>query len=275
MKNAKKKFVTFTLLFLIPFFVQISHLNAFAQNFEKSITVLEGTTLQIPINYSDTNNLQCSDYEIAKVVTKDFYFTITGKQSGTCIATFQSPDNEDSFRYTITILPKNEEVKKAKQAYNAYLKKCKKGTKYAYTDLNHDGIKELYFADKIVYFNYQKQTLSTKKHSFKKLYVCNRNTLLFAELKKPRKTKNFIYYSAFYEFENTKPFAFSKNGKGFRTYTKVGKETYGVKGDYAFYDTHYDQDDYDYQSYTKKAVEKKRKKYMPAYKLVKLKKTVK
>lgn len=271
----KQNLLSIFLFAIFTHFTFCSPCIVYAEDFHKSVILLEGTSLQQEIPYSDVCNL-CSDNKgIAQVTAEGFYIIFHATFPGTTVVQFDSFDQTDHYTYEVTVLSKSETCTAAENAYNDYLSNCKTGTKYTTTDLNHDGLKELYFKDKIVFYNYQTNQLTTKKHTFKKLYTCKKNSLLFAEQRNPRTTKEFVYNYAFYEFNPTKIFSFQKNGKGFRSYTRIGKLNYHVQKDYAYYDTGYDQDDYEYKAYTKKQVQKKITKRMPGYKEVKCNKRVK
>lgn len=88
----------------------------------------------------------------------------------------------------------------------------------------------------------------------------NSKTLLITRPQEEiRKTEFFEYFSSLYEINPTKVFDLVDTAAGYRKYTTAGLKEYGIKDAnaiYSFYDTHYDQDDYDYIGYTKEELTK-------------------
>lgn len=129
-------------------------------------------------------------------------------------------------------------------------------------DLNNDGVSEVFSDNGITYYNYATKKSVTKDYKIGNLYAGkNSKTLLITRPQEEiRKTEFFEYFSSLYEINPTKVFDLVDTAAGYRKYTTAGLKEYGIKDAnaiYSFYDTHYDQDDYDYIGYTKEELTKK------------------
>lgn len=235
-----------------------------AKTIRKNVVLLEGTTRKVSMDSSDVENLKISGKKYASVKAKDFYVTIAGKKAGKTEISFDIPALKYKYKIKATVLSLKKTKKTAHTQLKQYLKKQKSGTKYMYTDLNRDGINELCLKNKFVYYDYQKKKLSNVKHNFSEIYTSEKSKNIYCILRNPRTTEEFVYFSAIYTPKATTVFGLKDTGKGFRQYTKQGQETYGTEKPFAFYDTYFDQDDYDYQGLTQEEADKRLKKYVPA-----------
>ena len=230
---------------------------------EKEICVLKGATRMVEMETTSVDDKKVSVKKVASVKIKDFYVKIKGLKKGKTTVTFSVPEINKKYIIHVTVLSKFKVGKKSQRALEEYLDKKSDGTQYIYVDLNRDGLKELLLKKKIAYYNYETQKVETVQHNFSSVYTCEKNTMLFCELKKKRKTKEFTYLSEFYRPNLYHVFALDGTGTGFRKYTTRGKRVYGVSANYAYYDYGYDQDDYEYEAFTKQQMKNKIAKKMP------------
>ncbi len=265
----------YMVIILMCFFILLVSIEANATNFvivEKNICVIKGSTRMVEMETTSVNDKKISNIQIVSVNIKDFCVQIKGREQGETTVTFTIPEIEKRYKININVLSKSETNKKAKKELKKYLKKIEKGTYYAYVDFNKDGITELILKNKIVYYNYETGKIATFKHNFSTIYTCKKNQKIYVVLKKQRKTKEFIYFSEFYRPSYYEVFSLDGTGRGFCKYTEKGKKLYGVNDDYAYYDSSYDQDDYEYLAFDKNVLRHKLMKKLPGYKKVKWKK---
>lgn len=239
---------------------------------EKNISVVKGATRVVEMDSTSVDDKMVSIKKVASIKVKDFCVKIKGLKKGKTTCTFSIPEINKKYIIHVTVLSKATVKKESTQALQQYLDKKAEGTRYIYVDLNKDGIKELVLKKKIVYYNYETHKVETVKNNYSTIYICNKNDTIYCELKKQRKTKAFVYFSEFYQPNLYKVFALDGTGTGFRKYTAKGKRMYGVTADYAYYDTTYDQDDYDYEAFSQQEMKKRIAKKMPKYKKLKWKK---
>lgn len=267
-ENAKK--VTFVLLFL-TLGVVLSSGSVSAQTITQNLEILQGTTRSVEYNCSDVEEITITDKDFISAEGKAYEILVTAKKAGQTSFTYRLPDDENTYICNVTVHP----LQTIKMKANAKLKKkfasLPKGTSYTYFDFNKDGVKELFHNGKITYYDYEKNKCKTVNYGFKEIYTSQKSKQIYVVKKKPLKTKYFTYFSEFYTGSSLKLFELTGEGTGFRTYTKKGIKKYKAKAPYAYYDDHYDQDDYDYEALTKKEMNARIKKKMPGYKKVVLK----
>ena len=267
MMRANRKMNIIFYCFFVCFLVSFLSIKTYAKEQwiteEKEICVLKGATRMLEMETTSVDDKKISVKKVASVKIKDFYVKIKGLKKGKTTVTFSIPEINKKYIIHVTVLSKSKVRKKSQKALEEYLDKKTDGTKYVYVDLNRDGLKELFLKKKIAYYNYETQKVETVRHNFSSVYTCKKNTMLFCELKKKRKTKEFTYLSEFYTPDLYQVFALEGTGTGFRKYTTRGKKVYGVSENYAYYDYGYDQDDYEYEAFTKQQMKNKIAKKMP------------
>lgn len=261
---------TYALLLSMIFLGLCMPVRAEAKTIKKNVTVLQGTTRKIPMDSTDVEQLKVSNKNIS-VTAKDFFVKVKAKKAGKTTITFKIKALNQSYKYTVTVLSAKKVEKAAHKKIKAYYSKLPKGTRYAYLDLNQDGVRELYHSGKIIYYDYKKNKCAVQKCGFKELYRSSKSKYILAVYQKPRKTTEFIYWSEYFVPSNEHIFRLDATGTGFREYTEEGKNVYGANAPYAYYDYGYDQDDYEYEALTKDQVIKKLSKKIPGYKKVVLK----
>ncbi len=156
--------------------------------------------------------------------------------------------------YEITILSKEKVKNKAQKL----LKKEAKNKKGIYVDFNQDGIEEYYCNGKIIYYDYEKNKVITKRFftekengKIQKLYYSPKRHLLYAQMA----GKTAVRFAL---FDREK--MIGRRDREIR-FLKV-KDKKG-KIYYVLNDESYDQDDYWYQPYTEEEMHKFLKKQIP------------
>lgn len=255
MKTVTKKIIIGAGMLLTGLVIMSNTSAAKTTLVKKNISLIQGSTRSVEMDATDVKKLKIKGKKFAKITAKDFYVKIKGKKAGKVTVTFEIPAVEKKYKITAIILAKKETNKKSIKKLNKYLSKLPKGTKYAFVDINKDGIKELYLENKFVYYDYQKKQCKTKAHNFKEIYISTgKQKRIYTLLKEPRETESFVYFSEVYEADGQKIFKMKALGIGFRQYTDKGKLEYGVPEDYSYYDDSYDQDDYEYEGWTEEGI---------------------
>ncbi len=239
---------------------------------ETDISVIKGATRMVEMETTSVDDKKVSVKKVASIKIKDYCVKIKGLKKGKTTVTFSIPEIQKKYIIHVNVLSKFKVQKKAKQALKQYLKKRSKGTRYTYADLNKDGIDELVLKKKIMYYNYETGKIGMQKHNFSSIYTCKKNNTIYGVLKKQRKTKEFLYISEFYKPNLYEVFQLEGTGTGFRKYTDKGKKVYAVTENYAYYDYSYDQDDYEYDAFSKSEMWKRISKKMTGYKKIVMKK---
>lgn len=263
MKKILKVLVIFSLLMCV-FIIGGQQVNA--KTINKKTVVMEKASRIVDMPSSDVEKFKVEGKKYVKAKAKAYQIVVTGKKKGNAVVTFKLPGEKTYFKIKVKVLSAKSVKAKAKTKLKNYLGKTKKGTKYLYADLNKDGVQELCLADKIVYYDYTKNKVRTVKHDFQKIYTSKKTKKIYVIFNNPRKTTEFTYYSGIYTPDSSKVFKLNDTGKGFREYTEAGIKEYGAQNPYAFYDTFYDQDDYDYESLTEQQVQEKLAKLVPGAK---------
>ncbi len=269
--------------------------NAEATVVEKECKVIEGekVVLQDSEEIYEGCKVENADDSIAKVTKRNDGVDgamVKGKKVGSVEIKLIS--SETTFVYKVQVLSKKSVNQEAMKA----LKKItiKKGKKYAFADLNGDGVKDLFLGKNIYGYNYLtkkvvKKYTGIKPKNLAAIYVSTNKKMLYMQAKKGKKigrrgkvSKNDPYtgkvVGAFYGFwderydtsmffERDKEYYIIKydKPKNFVKNYKKGKKYY------CFNDDHYDQDDYWYMPFTEKKIMKKVKSKMGKMKKVKLK----
>ena len=242
-----------------------------AKTIKKNITILQGHYRKIPYNSTDVKKMEVSSKRL-QVKPGDYSIRIRAKKAGKESFSFQPVGIKTRYCYTVTIRPLKEVRNEADKKLGNKMKRLPLGTKFACIDLNKDGIKELFYPGKIVYYNYQKRKCETQKFPASELYVSDESKMIFAIRSFPEKQEAFSYTSMFLIPSETCIFRLDDTGTGFREYTENGKEEYGAKNPYAYYDYCYDQDDYDYEDLSEDEVREKVQKKMPGIHKIRMKK---
>lgn len=237
--------------------------TAEAKTVKKNVTLVQGTTRKVSMDSTDVKSLKVSGKKYVSVKAKDFYVKIIGKKPGKAEISFKIPEINKTYKIKVTVLSLKKTKKTAHTQLKNYLKKLNPGTAYMYTDLNWDGINELCLKNKFVYYDYQKKKLTTAKHNFSDIYTSKKTKKIYGIFRKQRETKEFVYFSGLFEPVATKVFALEETGQGFRSYTEEGMKVYGTEKPFAFYDDHFDQDDYEYEDMTQEEMEKRLNKLVP------------
>ncbi len=112
------------------------------------------------------------------------------------------------------------------------------------------------------YYNYRNSKLQSRDNEYKDFYVGSKGNF-YGYLKETKyqaylsdddeataSNAEFIVLGEYVKFDDHYIFQPEGEGCGLRKYTEKGKKAYGQANDYAFYDYGYDQDDYEYSSFT-------------------------
>lgn len=238
----------------------------------KEIVMVEGSSRKISTNYSDYQEVTSDNKKKASVKAGDFFVLVKAKKKGTVTISYKGVEDSKGKAYTVNVLAKKTVKNKSKKALNRVVKGLGKGTEYAFVDFNYDGIEDLYYNGKIAYYNYGTNKVVTKNYHFKDIYISKKTKKVLGVYKDKyqRVTDFFVYTCEYFEPDTSKLFSLSATGTGYRTYTEDGTKEYAVNKPYAYYDTGYDQDDYDYQAYSEEEVIKQVKKKMPDCKKLEL-----
>ena len=243
-----------------------------AKTITKSLKLLQGTTRYVEHNSSDVKKLKVKNKKYISVKGKSYLIKVTGKKVGKTSFTYRPCGDKNGYKCNVTVYSVKKVKKKADKALKKVLKKLPNNTSYAFVDFNKDGIKELFYDGKITHYDYVKNKCYTKDYGFKEIYQSKKTKRIYAIKNEPIETDCFTYFSEFYTVSLTKLFALTGEGTGFRTYTEKGLQEYNASAPYAYYDDHYDQDDYDYEALTESDVNARIEEKMPGYKKVVLKK---
>ena len=233
-----------------------------AKTIRKNYVVMQGGTRGIKVK-SNLAKKKVSNKKIsAKFNSHYMSLVITGKKAGKSTLTYWYGKGKTKYRYTVTVLSKSKVKALAKKKLKKYVTALPEVPNYSYVDLNNDGVSEVFSDNGITYYNYATKKCVTKDYKIGNFYAGkNSKTLLITRPQEEiRKTEFFEYFSSLYEINPTKVFDLVDTAAGYRKYTTVGLKEYGIKDAnaiYSFYDTHYDQDDYDYVGYTKEELTKK------------------
>lgn len=241
--------------------------EALAKVKREKVVMLQGSTRIVPMDSTDVKNLKIKKNNI-KVTAKDFAVTIKAKKVGKSVITYSIPGLKDKYRIDVKVLS----LKKVKKASTAKLKKAQKklakGAKYAYYDLNRDGIKELLTPGKITYYDYAKKKCVSKKYNFSDIYVSKSSDMFLMIYEKPKKTEEFTYLCEYYKPRTAMIFDLADTGTGYRQYTDAGLSVYGAALPYSYYDFGYDQDDYEYEDMSEEEVSADMRQKVPGYKKI-------
>lgn len=234
-----------------------------AKTIQKKVVVFEKATRSVSMISSDVEKFKVKGKKYVKAKAKSYQIIVTGKKKGNAVITFKLPGEKTYYKIKVKVLSAKKVKAQSKTKLKNYLKKTEKDTKYIYADLNKDGIQELCLSNKIVYYDYAKNKLCTVKHDFKTIYTSKKSKKIYVLFQNPEITKEFTYFSGIYTFDTFKVFKLKDTGKGFREYTEEGKNVYQAQNPYSFYDTFYDQDDYEYISLTEEQMNEKLEKLVP------------
>lgn len=269
MKSIKR--VIFVISFLMLGIVLVGRPIS-AKTVTQNLKMLQGSIRFVEHNCSDVENITIKNKKIISVKGKSYMNQVTAKKAGKTSFTYRLPEDEKLYKCNVTVYSLKSVRKKVSAELKKQLSVLPKGTMYTYLDFNQDGVKELFYDGKIMYYDYAKNKCKTVNYGFQEIYTSPKTKRIYVIKKKPVKTDFFTYFSEFYTASPYKIFALTGEGTGFRTYTKKGIREYSAKAPYAYYDEHYDQDDYDYEALTEKEMIAKIEKMMPGYKKVVLKK---
>lgn len=241
---------------------------------KKNVVVLKGAGKNINLKSSPFRKKVSNKNVKVKENKEALTLTVTGKKVGSSRITVTYSGLKTKYQYNVKVLSQSKVKKTSDAKLKKYVKKMKKGTEYAYVDINNDGVKEVFHHGGFTYYNYITKKVVTKKYGIKTLYVSKGSSKVFATLidAKVREEENFVYFSSFFELDLTKVLDLQEPSTGYRRYTETGKTEYQVTKDYAYYDVHYDQDDYEYEAYTEEEMAERIKMAMPKIKEVKMKK---
>lgn len=268
MKSTTKKLGILLTLIFVGALAVVVYSKSKEEVIEKNVSVLEGTQRKVSMNSTDVENLKIVNDDCISVTVKDFYVTVKGKSVGDAVITFGIPGEDYTYKIHVKVLSSQKISQIAERKIKQYEIRQKSGTKYFYYDFNQDGIEELCLQDRIVYYDYQKESLKTLKHDFKEIYVSKKNKKIYVLFCHPKERDCFVYFSAIYEPSGTDVFKLIDTGTGFRSYTKKGFKEYGTDKPYAYYDDQYDQDDYDYEDMTEIEMKQRLKQMIPGLKQV-------
>ncbi|MBO4395818.1 MAG: hypothetical protein J5819_05675 [Eubacterium sp.] len=247
----------------------------------ETVLVFEGETVSVPapsIPFKAT--VKIKNKKIAKAKKKKKFVAVTGIKAGkTKMIVKMGKRKEDKVTYIIKVFNKQEVEKKAEEKLNLKAKSLGTVGKYAMTDLNYDGITDM-FADGDLYaYDYSTDKVIRRKTgidatALDRLFMSKKKHMLCMEaatgtavsLLKPDEEEpdDTDYYSGkfvrlFYEFSEYDYFDGSCD-YGILRYDHpeqfVDKKHYTAGTDYyCFYDSTYDQDDYWYEWFTEDEIE--------------------
>ena len=269
MKEIKR---IFGVLFVLCLCLFVSGPAAEAKVVNKTVVVLKGAKKNINLSGSPFKKKVSNKNVKVKENREDLTLTVTGKKVGTSKITVTYSKNSKA-QYTVKVLSQSKVKKISDAKLKKYVKKMKKKTKYAYVDINDDGVKEVFHNGAFTYYNYITKKLVTKKYDIKTLYVSKGSDRVFALLPDDKVTtdEDFVYFSVFYERDLTMVLDLKEPNTGYRKYTDAGKASYETTKEYAFYDHLYEQDDYNYVGYTLDELKAQLRAKMPNIKEVKMK----
>ena len=265
---------------------------------KKQYTMLQGSSKIINSSYKCS--VKTANSKALKVSKKKHIgVVIKAKKAGKSKITVTT--SKKKYIYTIKVLS----LAKANAAATALLSKqveeLKPSAQYAYTDMNGDGVTDLY-ADGYAYaYNYMnkrvvKRKLDVYAPNVKSIYVSNKKKMIYLEASEGADIRSdaavvpassnpnpstdedeYVEYSGtdvsvFYEFDDTMYYNsgyFSiLHDYSIKHYTYpacfVNPDEYDPNKDYyCFNDEHYDQDDYYYEPFTYDGIAKKVDEMMP------------
>ncbi len=250
---------------------------------DETVVVFEGETVKVPApSIPFKAKVKIADKKIARVKKKKKSVEVTGVKAGKTKMTVKM--GKDRIVYKVKVYNKNEVQKKAGSKLDLKARSLGTINKYAMTDLNGDGITDM-FADGDLYaYDYQNNDVVMVKteidaSALDKLFISEKEHVLYMEAATgaavmikgdPNKKKD--YYSGkftglFFEFDTYEYFD-GDCGKGFIQYFHpelfVDKKDYVEGTDYyCYYDSSYDQDDYWYEWFTKEQIPERLQKLIP------------
>lgn len=267
-ENVKR--VSIVLSFLM-FGIVLSARPVSAKTVTQNLKMLQGTTRNIEHNCSDVKKITIKNKKYISAKGKSYMIKVTAKKAGKTSFTYRLPDDKTIYKCNVKVYSLKSVKKKATAKLKKKLSALPEGTLYTYLDFNKDGVKELFHDGNITYYDYTKNKCRTVEYGFEEIYTFKKTKRIYVVKKEPLETDCFTYFSEFYTVSPLKLFALTGEGTGFRTYTEKGLTEYSAKAPYAYYDDHYDQDDYDYEALTEEEMNARIEEKMPGYKKVVLK----
>ena len=267
-KNVKRVSIVLSFLMLG---VVLSVRPVSARTVTQNLKMLQGSTRCIEHSCSDVKKITIKKKRYISAKGKSYMIKVTAKKAGKTSFTYRLPGDKKNYKCNVTVYSLKSVRKKAAAKLKKQLSALSEGTLYTYLDFNKDGVKELFHDGRITYYDYAKNKCRTVDYGFQEIYTSKKTKRIYVIKKKPLETDCFIYFSEFYKVSPFKLFALTGEGTGFRTYTEKGLQEYSAKAPYAYYDDHYDQDDYDYEALTEEEMNARIKEKMAGYKKVVLK----
>lgn len=240
----------------------VTALPVHAKTIKKNYVIMQGGTRGIKVKTNLVKKKTSNKKISAKFNREYMSLIVTGKKAGKSALTYWYGKGKTKYRYTVTVLSKTKVKSLAKKKLKKYVSTLPEGSNYSYVDLNNDGISEVFSDNGITYYNYVTKKCVTKDYKIGDIFASknSKNILITRSADEIKKTDFFEYFSSIYKVNPTKVFDLVDTATGYRKYTAAGLKEYGIKNPnaiYSFYDTHYDQDDYDYIGYTKEELTKK------------------
>lgn len=262
--------VTFVLSFLM-LGVVLSSRPVSAKPVTQNLEMLQGSTRCIEYNCSDVKKIAIKNKKYISVKGKSYMIEVTAKKAGKTSFTYRLPEDKKTYKCNVKVYSLKSVKKKATAKLKKQLAALPQGTSYTYLDFNKDGVDELFHDGNITYYDYVKNKCRTVDYGFQEIYTSPKTKRIYVVKKKPLKTDFFAYFSEFYTVSSFELFTLTGEGTGFRTYTKKGLKEYSAKAPYAYYDDHYDQDDYDYEALTEEEMNARIEEKIPGFKKILLK----
>ena len=262
---------TIVLSFLVLGFM-LSSRPASAETVTQNLEMLQGATRCIEHNCSDVEKIAIKNKKCISAKGKPYMIKVTAKKAGKTSFTYRLPEDEKTYKCNVKVYSLKSVKKKATAKLKKQLAALSEGTSYTYFDFNKDGVNEFFHDGNITYYDYEKNKCITVDYGFQEIYTSPKTKRIYVVKKKPLKTNYFTYFSEFYTVSSHELFKLTGEGTGFRTYTKKGTQEYSAKAPYAYYDDHYDQDDYDYEALTEKEMNARIEEKIPGFKKIVLKK---
>lgn len=282
-------FLVLTCMFCL-FTIGTANAKSNIKTVKKFIVVMEGATRELSDYEEAGEKIKVGNKKIATFMKNKPYSGVSRENNGVYLTllkgvkagktTITITRKKERVVYKVTVYSKKSIQEKAKKALSAYKKKYEKLETFAYVDFNGDGVKEIYHAGAFTYYNYAMKKVVTKNLSMKKastLYISPKKKLMFEVLKSPIEIKDNrmsrTVYGKFYYFNEEKVFHPYDSGVAVSKYKYpqdyVPAKDY-IKGKKYFFidDSHYDQDDYWYEPFTKESVTTFIKKKMPGIKKI-------
>ena len=158
MKSTTKKLGILLTLIFVGALAVVVYSKSKEEVIEKNVSVLEGTQRKVSMNSTDVENLKIVNDDRVSVTAKDFYVTVKGKSVGDAVITFGIPGEDYIYKIHVKVLSSQKISQIAERKIKQYEKKLRSETRYFYYDFNQDGIEELCLQDRIVYYDYHKDS---------------------------------------------------------------------------------------------------------------------